>query len=74
MTTDIENRYPFTSIPRPTAQIRVGAYEQGELQIVIPCSSEREATGIGKALESQGYVVRIRSGATMPATLADESE
>jgi hypothetical protein len=65
---------PFTSTPRPIAQIRLGCYENGELVKTIPCYTEAEAIACGKALELQGYIVRIRSGATMPATLADESE
>jgi hypothetical protein len=73
MTTTKHNA-PFTSTPRPIAQIRLGCYENGELVKTIPCYTETEAIACGKALEAQGYIVRIRSGATMPATLADESE
>jgi hypothetical protein len=72
MTTS-RNTKPFTRIPRPVAQIRLGCYENGELVKTIPCYTEAEAIACGKALELQGYIVRIRSGATMPATLADES-
>jgi hypothetical protein len=65
---------PFTRTPRPIAQVRLGAYKNSELVKTIPCYSESEATACGKALEAQGFVVRIRVGATLPDTLADESE
>lgn len=74
MNTEYEHRTPpfDDSLPvhgKPV--IRVGAYANGELQIVIPCTTDREAIGIGKALESQGFQVRRREGASLPLTLAE---
>lgn len=63
-------RKPLT----PHTAIRVGAYENGALVQVIPCSDETEASAIGKALEAQGFQVRLRAGASLPETLAGDSE
>lgn len=64
----------MTTQTQPARQIRIGAYANGELVFSTACHDEREAQAIGKALESQGYIVRLRTGASLPATLSDESK
>lgn len=74
MATDTELQYPFTSLPKPKPVYRLGAYKNKLLQIEIPCACEREAAACGKALEVQGYEIRIRAGATLPDSIEGESD
>ena len=53
---------------------RVGAYEHGKLKETIPCTDENEVRSITRMLESQGFTVRLRVGAQLPANLESENE